>query len=384
MTVDRGWYDGREQAFVKHSFLDRYLGRLFNKIASSRDAIAYVDGFAGPWKSASERFEDTSFGIALNQLRGAKQQARRPVRAIAHLVERDPGAFAELEKVVTRFPDVEVITHSGNFDDALPAILAALPNEAFTFSLLDPKGWLIDLQRIGPLLARPNSEVVITLMYDFINRFIEHPNERIADSLNRVLPGPNWRGAIRNAPTEVPAAREAIITGTFSDALKEIGGYRYAPSLRVRRPGHERTLYHLVYGTRSPVGLAVFRESQIKALEDEALVQSELRRDKREQRTGMAGLFTSDMEASLDPAAQFLHREKAAAIEVLLQILAQHSHGARWIDLWPPVLERFAVTPSTLGRAVNGLRKLGRLNVPAWSSERKQIPDDDYLVQLRA
>lgn len=52
MAVDRSWYEGREQAYVKHTFLDRYLGRLFNKIASSRDTIAYIDGFAGPWKSA--------------------------------------------------------------------------------------------------------------------------------------------------------------------------------------------------------------------------------------------------------------------------------------------------------------------------------------------
>lgn len=281
MSVDRGWYEGREQAYVKHSFLDRYLGRLFNKVASSRDAVVYIDGFAGPWKSASERFDDTSFGIALNQLRGAKAQARHPVRAIAHLVEKEPGAFAELQKVVQRFPEVEVVPHPGDFHDAMPKILDALPSDAFTFSLLDPKGWQIDLQSLAPLLARPNSEVVINLMYDFINSFIEHPNEKITESLNRTLPGPDWREAIRNAPTDVPAAREAIVIGTFSDSLKAIGGYRYTPTLRVRRPGHERTLYHLVYGTRSPVGLAVFRESQIKALEDEARVQSGIRRDKR-------------------------------------------------------------------------------------------------------
>jgi three-Cys-motif partner protein len=384
MAVDQSWYEGREQAFVKHSFLDRYLGRLFNKIASTRDAICYIDGFAGPWKSGSERFDDTSFGIALNQLRGAKAQARRPVRAIAHLVEKDPGAFAELEKVVERYPELEITPHLGDFHDALPRILAGVPKDAFAFSLLDPKGWLIDLKRIQPLLARPNSEVVINLMYDFINRFIEHPSKGIADSLDRTLPGPNWRDAVRSAPADVPAAREAIIIGTFADSLKEIGGYRYAPSLRVRRPGHERTLYHLVYGTRSPAGLAVFRESQFKALEDEARVQSGLKRGKREEKTGMGGLLTADMEAALDPAAQFLDRERTGARSTLLELLHGAPGGLCWQDLWPVVLERFAVTPSVLGREVNAFRKEGRVEVPEWPSEQKQIPENHYLIRLRS
>jgi three-Cys-motif partner protein len=382
MAVDRNWYDGREQAFVKHTFLDRYLGRLFNKIASSRDALVYVDGFAGPWKSGSERFDDTSFGIALNQLRGAKRQAGRPIRAIAHLVEKDEAAFAELSTVVDRFPDIEIVPHPGDFHAALPDILNRIPANAFTFSLIDPKGWSIDMQNLQPLLARPNSEVVINLMYDFINRFIEHPNERIGDSLNRTIPGPEWREAIKNPASKTPAAREALIIETFAGALKRIGGFRYVPSLRVRRPGHERTLYHLVYGTRSPAGLAVFRESQIKALEGEAQVQAGIKRGKREEKTGMLGLFSADMEAAFDPAAEFLGREKHAARDALLETLAGVPRGLLWRDLWPQVLERFAVTPSGLGREVNALRKAGQLEVPDWRSERKQIPDDDYLVRL--
>jgi three-Cys-motif partner protein len=381
MVVDRAWYDGREQAFVKHSFLDRYLGSLFNKIASSRPIIAYIDGFAGPWTSSNDLFEDTSFGLALRQLKGAKQQAKQPVRAIAHLVEKDPSAFAELQKVVSLFPEIEVVPHNGDFHDVLPAILKAIPSEAFTFSLLDPKGFSLDLHRISPLISRPQSEVVINLMYDFINRFIEHPNPRIAETLDRTIPGPNWREAIRNAP-DVPAAREAIVTGTFSEALKSIGKFRHAPTLRIRRPGQERTLYHLVYGTRSPAGLAVFRESQVKALEDEAAVQSRVKSGRRESKSGMAGLFSPDMEAQMDPAAQYLLREKEGALGLLIELLKDSPQGLRWSILWPQVLDQFAVTTSALGREVNRLRKSRQLDVPGWPSERKHIPEDEYLIKL--
>jgi hypothetical protein len=55
-----------------------------------------VDGFAGPWQSANEKLEDTSFGIALNALRRAKaswKARHREVKMSAFLVERDRDAY---------------------------------------------------------------------------------------------------------------------------------------------------------------------------------------------------------------------------------------------------------------------------------------------------
>jgi hypothetical protein len=40
---------GREQAYVKHSLLENYLGQLVYRVGQAWDAIVYVDGFAGPW-----------------------------------------------------------------------------------------------------------------------------------------------------------------------------------------------------------------------------------------------------------------------------------------------------------------------------------------------
>src|SRR5207245_972777 len=89
-------YAGREQSYVKHVFLERYLEALVHKTASAYPHIVYVDGFAGPWQSANEKLEDTSFGVALNALRQAKESWKkkgRTVRMSAHLVERDPAAY---------------------------------------------------------------------------------------------------------------------------------------------------------------------------------------------------------------------------------------------------------------------------------------------------
>ena len=104
-------YTGREQSYVKHVFLERYLETLVHKTASIYPHIVFVDGFAGPWQSANEKFEDTSFGIALNALRRAKaswKERSRDVRMSAFLVERDPDAYKKLAQVPARYPDISI------------------------------------------------------------------------------------------------------------------------------------------------------------------------------------------------------------------------------------------------------------------------------------
>jgi three-Cys-motif partner protein len=137
-------YAGREQSYVKHAFLENYLEKLVHKTASTFSNVVYIDGYAGPWQSASERFEDTSLGIALNALRQAKQSWKRmgrDVRMSAHLVERDPNAYARLAEVPQRFPDVSVSTYPGEFVGLIPTIVKAIPSGAFAFIFIDPKGW---------------------------------------------------------------------------------------------------------------------------------------------------------------------------------------------------------------------------------------------------
>src|SRR5690242_1293673 len=123
-------YPDREQSYVKHVFLQGYLERLVHKTASNYSQIAYVDGFAGPWQSTNERFEDTSFGIALNALRRAKaswKEQGRDVKMSAFLVERDAGAYGRLAQVPDRYPDITIKTYHTGFLAALPAILTEIP-----------------------------------------------------------------------------------------------------------------------------------------------------------------------------------------------------------------------------------------------------------------
>src|SRR6478672_10773266 len=123
-------YAGREQSYVKHVFLERYLEALVIKTASTYRHIAYVDGFAGPWQSANEQFEDTSFGIALNALRKARaswKRQGRDVKMTALLVEQHPKAFGKLTSLQPRFPDIEIKTYPADFINIVPKSVSDIP-----------------------------------------------------------------------------------------------------------------------------------------------------------------------------------------------------------------------------------------------------------------
>ena len=66
-------YRGREQTYIKHTLLTKYLDRLGHKVRSQWDSINYVDCFAGPWQSAEPDYRDTSFGIAFHDFRSVRK-----------------------------------------------------------------------------------------------------------------------------------------------------------------------------------------------------------------------------------------------------------------------------------------------------------------------
>src|SRR4051812_16812536 len=94
-------YAGREQTYVKHFVLQKYLERFARIVGTKWDTINYVDCFSGPWQAASEDLRDTSFSLALEALRSAREtlrERRRAVRLRAFFIEKDPAAYKQLRE----------------------------------------------------------------------------------------------------------------------------------------------------------------------------------------------------------------------------------------------------------------------------------------------
>ncbi|KAK0332221.1 hypothetical protein LTR94_025766, partial [Friedmanniomyces endolithicus] len=339
MIGDLGRYAGREQAYVKHFLLGEYLEIFAHKIGSAYPEIAYVDGFSGPWQNTGEAFEDTSFGIALAALTRAKATWKglgRDLKVSAYLVEKNPAAYANLQSVRTLFPGVEIKTYPGSFIERAPELLKDIPARAFAFLFIDPKGWAIDMQRIAPLLKRPNSEVVFNFMFDFINRFAELQKPQVAASLDRLLVAPGWRAQLAASPDAgVSQAdhRKAVLVEAFAATLRSLGGYAHVAETTVLRPTQDRPLYSLVYGTRSVTGLEVFRDCQIKALRAQSQARGVAKLNAVAASSRQNELFGSLSDMMPDPTDQFLEDEHRAAGEALLNLVPATPTAVRWAEV---------------------------------------------------
>src|SRR5207237_4591221 len=141
-------YEGREQSQVKHLILRKYLERFAIIIGLGRsESITFVDCFSGPWNVRSDLLEDSSFAIALRELRKAQatchnREHRLELRCF--FLEEQAKAYKELAAFAQRWRgQAEIATKNARLEDAVPDILKFIrtsPTSTFPFVLLDPTG----------------------------------------------------------------------------------------------------------------------------------------------------------------------------------------------------------------------------------------------------
>ena len=382
MALEPVHYLGREQALVKHTFLNAYLPSLMGKVCSWCDEFVYVDGFAGPWQSsAGEKYDDTSFGIALKHMtkvRETYQGKGRNIRMRAFLVDKELSSFSQLQEVAGKFPAIDVMPLHGMMEDHAANIASSIPSTAFSFILIDPKGFP-EINRLIPLLERPNTEALVNFMFDFANRFGGTDLIPKLEDWLSLAGKADWRDQIKGLSG---AEREQVYEDLAVEALRATPGYEYAPVITVDKVLHNRPLYKLIFLSRHSKGLEVFRDSEEKTLGAQAEVRSAAKAKTKAANSGMGDLFGDGTDAvPNDRSSQVLRLSKEQTANNLTErMIAAGAAGMTWGELWPQILKDFSVTRSWLGRHVNDLRKSNQLQAPGWPSERKQKPDDDQRL----
>jgi len=257
-------YLGREQAFVKHQLLETYLLRLFMIIGPHQKNIRYVDCFSGPWQEGSDDLQDTSIGIALKiiqKCRDGLKQMGRDVTFHTLFIEKDKNSFQKLQEFLSgvSLHGISTTALPGDFFDLRDSILEWCGPDDFTFFFIDPKGWknVVEISTLAPLLRRSNSEFLINFMYDFLLR--SHSQDLFQESMMAIF------GEIPETNGLTPEEKEYHLLSLYRNRLKEVlpagGGRPRAVSVAVLKPTIDRTLYHLVYLTRHPKGITVFKEA---------------------------------------------------------------------------------------------------------------------------
>jgi len=173
-------YEGREQTLVKHLILGKYLEHFAHIIGFRWNSITYVDCFSGPWNVRSDELTDSSFSIALQELRKAKETHHRlsgkSLSLRCFFLEKDPAAYARLKQFAKEIRDAEVETKNNDLESSIDAIVNFVRgggHETFPFVFIDPTGWSgFAMQNIAPLLRFDPGEVVINFTTGHIKRFI--------------------------------------------------------------------------------------------------------------------------------------------------------------------------------------------------------------------
>ena len=289
-----------------------------------------MDCFSGPWNVKAEDLSDSSFAIALQELRKAREglRAKRPNLQIrCYFIEKDRDAYEQLDAFAKSVADAEIATNNAKLENAVPAIMDFVnrggPN-SFPFFLIDPTGWTgFELDVIEPLLKQRPGEVLVNLMTSFIRRFIKSPDPETRRSFDRTFGryGPAVE-EIRNLSEE---DLDDAIVGAYSKLVRETGGYSYVCNAIVLHPDIDSTHFRLIYGTRSPKGIEVFKKAEKAAMP----LQENLRAtvsEKKKADMGQLPLYSPELIGASKHYHELRRRYRSLAKEAVAKLINASSN----------------------------------------------------------
>lgn len=368
-------YRGREQSYLKHRVLQEYLVAWGIKLGSvgkqRRVRLCYVDGFAGPWKAKSADLEDTSIAIGLAALRAAASTWPAGVEVDAFFVERDPAAFAELERFLAAQPaGIQTRARHGEFGTFVAELKNWLQEDA-AFLFVDPTGWKgAAMHFIAPLMNAPRRDVLVNVMFDHINRFKDDPRPFLREQM---------RDFFGLSAGDLPdSLDEEELFSLYRSNLKRLCGVKYAADLAIPHPTDDRTKFRLVVGGSSPAVVDLFRTIEAKVIGREAAtVREAASLRKAEERTGQASLFLAP--PPVDRGYGSLHdlglQQAPADVLALLRKLGE----VPFRDLWASILEARHITRAELAQVVWSLHRNGKVAISNAKPKQRTTNDESLL-----
>lgn len=343
----RNLYSGREQTLIKHLILQKYLQRFAHIIGSRWETITYVDCFAGPWNVRSDDLKDSSFSIALEQLRQARQ-THPNLKLRCFFLEKKPKPFARLKEFADNVTDAEVLPKRALLEDAIPDIVKFVKQggeNSFSFIFIDPTGWKgFEMDVIAPLLLLNRSEVLINFMTSFIRRFLELPQQAMRESFKRLYNSEEIIDKIQGLQGQ---DREDEAVAQYRKQIAKTGHFNYTAAAMVLHPLIDSTRFHLIYATRNDKGIEVFKEAERKAMEEQERERAEAQHKRREAKTQQPSFFSA--QESYDPSFYESLRDRylAQSKDRVLHVL-KANRRAFYDDIWAAALESPLVWESDL------------------------------------
>jgi three-Cys-motif partner protein len=379
-------YSGREQTLVKHFILRKYLERFARIVGTFADSITYVDCFSGPWNVLSEELKDSSFSIALEELRKARTtlaQRGRLLKIRCLFLEKQPGPYAKLEEFAKQVEDVEIQTRNSELADSINEILQfvrAGGRGTFPFFFIDPTGWTgFEMQLIGPLLRQRPGEVLINFMMDHIRRFINHPQQQTQEQFAALFGSGEVKDVIQALADS--RDRENALSQAYAENVKKGGGFTHICTARVLYPVKDRSYFHLIYGTRSRKGVEVFKDVEKRAMEVMEQTRAQAKQTKRVKKTKQRELFSGEFVPHSRPIDALRDHYLGQARDKIRQVVEKEKR-VPYESVWDLALSYPLVWESDLKEWMADWRKEGLLQIQGLKTRQRvpKLEGDNVLV----
>ena len=385
MSFDEQRYLGREQTFVKHTILQRYFLRLAVIVGTWAEAITYIDCFSGPWESKTNDYSDTSFGIAVQELRKAQaelaKQGKRP-HLRCFFLEKDKKPFAKLDTFCKSVTGIKAEARNNVLEEAVPHILEFYRQggpKNFAFTFFDPKGWKgIELDVIAPLLKITPGEVLINFMTSFTRRFIESQDPELVPGFDRLYGGPAFRAKLASVPRD---ERDDAMVEEYIRQIKSAGSFRFICYTPVFQAQINDVHFHLIYATRNEKGLEVFKKEERKAVE--VMESARARAQQRERESGGTLELLSSEDMHDTHFYNSLRTKYWRKAESKIRQILSAKEPVKYDLLWEVALTTPLVWVEDLNEFLLRLKKGNQLKL-AGMGEREKFPKHGkgVLVQL--
>ncbi|MFA6171020.1 MAG: three-Cys-motif partner protein TcmP [Patescibacteria group bacterium] len=247
---------------AKHKILQKYLNAWLPIITRWNGRVLFIDGFAGPGEYIGGK--PGSPMIAFEAI--IKHKFPISSEMILFFIEKDAKRCEHLEKMVASLDkpkNINITVKHGEFDKTLSEVLNLLEEQkkkiAPALVFIDPFGFTgIPLDLIKRIMENQKCEVMITFMYEEINRFIGL--EKLWPSLEETFGTDTWKAVISEKDSK---QRSEMLHNIYRDQLKNEAGVKFVRSFKMKNKMNKDD-YFLFFGTNNILGLKKIKEAMWK------------------------------------------------------------------------------------------------------------------------
>lgn len=242
---------------AKHDILGRYLAAWFPILSTWHSRIVYIDGFCGPgrYKGGEPGSPLVAVDAALNHRKAMKDQI------VFWFIDERQDRIDHLKQELSKLDmpsHFKVMPETGRFHEKFGEMMDYIDGGngtiAPTFAFIDPFGFSgIPFCLIERLLKYKHCEVFITFMADAINRFLEHPDDKVLEHIVQAFGTDEAICIAKGTGDRVVKLREL-----YQSKLKKISKYVRYFEMRDRQ---NRTQYFLFFATNNELGHLKMKEA---------------------------------------------------------------------------------------------------------------------------